>query len=223
MSLKKIAIVAIVGLVLLVGLVLGYLGFVPIVSDLMGTNQPRDLGVKYSETNYASGLDKVPGAIVLNPEYLCATCPYTSSGSVAVNTAFTQEEFTAMINKRNSTVGPLRDAQFKFNSDGTVEATGLLIDPRITGPVYVKGKIDSASGRSASLKIDYAEIGRVPLVGDQAQIAQQLTNDTIKRTFSQNPGLSINSISIEEGKVNFNGTLPKEVSGDPNVVPFEYN
>lgn len=226
MSLKKIAIVAgfaIIGLILLAGLVLGYLGFVPILSDLMGTNKPRDLGVSYSEVNYASGLDKVPGVIVLNPEYLCVTCSYTSTGSVAVNTNFTQEEFTAMMNKRNSQVGPLRDAQFKFNSDGTVEATGLLIDPRITGPVYVKGTIDSASGRSASLKVDYAEIGRIPLTGDQAVVAQQLANDTIQKTFSQNPGLSITSISIEEGKINFNGTLPKEVKGNPNVVPAEYN
>lgn len=219
----KIIGAGIIGLVILGVLVLAYLGFVPILSDLMGTNKAKDLGVTYSEANYASGLDKVPGAIVLNPQYLCATCPYTSSGSVAVNTNFTQEEFTAMMNKRNSQVGPLRDAQFKFNADGTVEGSGILIDPRVSGPVYVKGKIDSASGRNATLKLDYAEIGKLPLTGDQAKIAEQLANDIIQKTFAQNPGLSITDISIEEGKINFNGTLPKEVTGDPNVVPNQYN
>jgi hypothetical protein len=223
MSKIKILGVGIIGIVLLGVLVLAYLGFVPVLSDLMGTNKPKDLGVSYSEVNYGSGLAKVPGSSVLNPEYLCVTCPYTSSGSVAVNTSFSQEEFTAMINKRNSTVGPLRDAQFKFNADGTVEASGLLIDPRITGPVYVKGKIDFANGRSAALKLDLAQIGNIPLPADQAKIAQDIANDTIQKTFAQNPGLSITSITIEEGKVNFDGTLPKDVSGDPNVVPVQYN
>ena len=223
MSAIKVIGIGVIVLVLLSVLVLGYLGFVPIVSDLMGTNKPKDLGVSYSQTNYASGMDKVPGAIVLNPEYLCATCEYTSTGSVAVNTAFTQEEFTAMMNKRNSTVGPLRDAQFKFNADGTVEASGLLIDPRITGPVYVKGRIDYANGKSAALKLDSAQIGNLELPQDQAEIAEQITNDIIQKTFAQNPGLSITSISIEEGKVNFNGTLPKEVEGNPLVVPTQYN
>jgi len=219
----KIIGAGIIGIIVLGVLVLAYLGFVPVLSDLMGTSKPRDLGVSYSEANYASGMDKVPGAIVLNPEYLCATCAYTSTGSVAVNNSFTQEEFTAMMNKRNSTVGPLRDAQFKFNADGTVEASGLLVDPRITGPVYVKGKIDYASGRSAALKLDYAEMGKIPLPEDQAKIAEQIANDTIQKTFAQNPGLSITSITIEEGKVNFNGTLPKEVEGNPLVVPTQYN
>jgi hypothetical protein len=223
MSAIKIIGIGIIGLVLLGVIVLGYLGFVPGVSDLMGTNKPKDLGVSFSETNYASGMAKVPGAIVLNPEYLCANCAYTSTGSVAVNTNFTQEEFSAMINKRNSTIGPLRDAQFKFNADGTVEASGKIVDPRITGPVYVKGKIDFANGRSAALKLDLAQIGNIPLPADQAKIAQDIANDTIQKTFAQNPGLSITSITIEEGKVNFDGTLPKDVSGDPNVVPVQYN
>ena len=219
----KVIGIGIIGIIVLAVLVLAYLGFVPILSDLMGTSKPKDLGVRYSQMDYASGMDKVPGAIVLNPEYLCATCEYTSSGAIAVNTAFTQEEFTAMMNKRNSTVGPLRDAQFKFNADGTVEASGLLIDPRITGPIYVKGKIDSASGRNASLKLDYAEMGRLPLPSDQAKIAEDIVNETIQKTFAQNPGLNITSVSLEEGKVNFNGTLPKEVEGNPLVIPTQYN
>ena len=219
----KVIGIGIIGIIVLAVLVLAYLGFVPILSDLMGTSKPKDLGVRYSEMNYASGMDKVPNAIVLNPEYLCATCNYTSTGSIAVNNSFTQEEFTAMMNKRNSTVGPLRDAQFKFNADGTVEASGLLVDPRITGPIYVKGKIDSASGRSASLKLDYAEMGKIPLPSDQAKIAEDIVNETIQKTFAQNPGLSITSISLEEGKVNFNGTLPESAIGDPSVTLAQYN
>ena len=132
MSLIKSVGIGIIAIIVIAILVVGYLGFIPGVSDLMGTNKPRDLGVKYSEANYASGLAKVPGAQVINPEYLCVTCAYTSTGSIPVKTSFSNEEFTSMINKRNSKVGPLREGQFKFNADGTVEASGLIVDPRIT-------------------------------------------------------------------------------------------
>jgi len=224
MKIIKIVGIGIVAIIVMAILVVGYLGFVPGVSDIMGTNKPRDLGVvKFSEANYASGLAKVPGASVLNPEYLCVTCAYTSTGSVPVNTAFSEEEFTSMINKRNSTVGPLRDSQFKFNPDGTVEASGLLIDPRITGPIYIKARIDSASGRSGTLVVDYAEMGRLPLPPDQLKIAQDIVNDSVRDTFTNNPGLSVNSISIADGKINFDGTLPKDAVGNPSVVPKQYN
>jgi hypothetical protein len=222
MSVIKLAGVGLIVLVLLGVFVLAYLGFVPVLSDLMGTNKQKELGVTFSEINYAQGLAKVPGATVLNPEYLCITCNYASSGSIPVNTFFTQEEFTAMVNKRNSTVGPLRNAQLKFNADGTVEASGLLVDSAINGPIYAKGRIDSVNGRSATLKLDSVTVGNVTLAGEQAKAAEQLANDMIRDTFAKNPGLSITSISIEEGKVNFSGTLPKDVSGNPDAGLVDY-
>ena len=225
-TMKKVVIgvgaVGIIG-ILLVILVLGYLGFVPGLSDLMGTNKPKDLWVKFSEANYAAGMAKVPGATVLNPEALCINCPYTSSGSIPVNTNFSQEEFTAMMNKRNSTKGPLRDSQFKFNSDGTIEASGKLVDPRITGPVYLIATIDQASGKSGSINVSYAEMGKVPIPADQLSIVEEIANKSIADTFAKNPGLNVTSVSVEDGKLNFNGTLPETVEGNPNVIPVEYN
>ena len=41
-------------LVIVVVLVLGYLGFVPGVSNIFGSNKPRDLGVTYTAADYAS-------------------------------------------------------------------------------------------------------------------------------------------------------------------------
>ena len=208
--------------ILAVILILGYLGFMPGVSDLMGTNKPIELGVKFSEANYAAGLAKVPGAQVLNPEALCITCPYTSTGSVPVNTSFSNEEFTAMVNKRNSTKGPLRDAQVKFNADGTFETSGKINDPRVTGPVYVKAKIESVSGKSVQIQIDSAKMGNLPIPDDQLPIVQDIAEKAIADTFAKNPGLNITSLSIEDGQIKFDGTLPETVTGDPNVIPEEY-
>lgn len=51
MNLVKILAVGFIGIIVVAVLVLGYFGFVPGVSDLMGTNKPRNLGVSYSEVN----------------------------------------------------------------------------------------------------------------------------------------------------------------------------
>lgn len=38
--------------------VLGYFGFIPGVSKIFGSDQPRDLGVTYSYADYTSYMDK---------------------------------------------------------------------------------------------------------------------------------------------------------------------
>jgi hypothetical protein len=221
-GLMGLGVIGVLGVGILGILILGYLGFIPGLSDLMGANKAKDLGVKYSTVDYASGLAKVPGATVLNPEDLCVICEYTSSGSVPVNTSFSQEEFTAMMNARNSTKGPLKDAQFKFNADGTVEASGKITDPRVSGPVYLKAKIDQAAGKSAKLSVDYAELKNVPIPTDQLKLVEDIANKAIADTFAKNPGLNIKNIKIINGHLVFEGDLPKEVVGNPNVVPEEY-
>ena len=54
---KKWLIVVLV-LILIPTLVLGYLGFVPGVSAIMGSNRPRDLGVRYTEADLSSLMAK---------------------------------------------------------------------------------------------------------------------------------------------------------------------
>ncbi|MGB9842731.1 MAG: hypothetical protein ACPLN1_00060 [Caldisericia bacterium] len=40
--------------ILIIVLILGYFGFVPFVSDLMGTNKPKNLGVTFTEKDFES-------------------------------------------------------------------------------------------------------------------------------------------------------------------------
>lgn len=221
----------IVGVLVISGVIaLGSTGFVPIVSDLMGTSKPRDLGVTFSEANYASGIAKVQGAKVLNPEYLCIGCEYTSNGSVPTKATFTASEFTAMLNKRNDgTIGPASDIQIKFNSDGTIETsamvdtTGMEGVPEIKGPMYAKGKIDSFTSKSITLDLESAEFGRVGVPSDQMPQVEQEVNNALKKVFEQNPGLSINDIKVTESGVVFDGTLPENVEGNPSTELIKIN
>jgi len=60
-------ILVIVAIVVLVG---GYLGFIPGVSGLFGSDQPRDLGAAYTEADLASGQAKLKQqSLVLVYEY----------------------------------------------------------------------------------------------------------------------------------------------------------
>ncbi len=210
----KKGLIGLVVVIILVVLTVGYFGFIPGVSDIMGTNQPRDLGVKYSSADYASGVAKVPGLKLERVEGTCVTCNYSSIGSVPVKTAFTQEEFTAMMNAQNNTKGPLKNTQFKFNDDGTIEASGLIVDPQLTGAVFIKGKIVSASGKQVVMQIDSAELGRLPLPDDQKKIASDYVAQAISNYFAKNSGSSINSLSVSGGKIDFDGTLPQTVTGE---------
>jgi hypothetical protein len=221
LDLIKIGAVSFVVLIVIVVAILGYTGFVPGLSDLMGTNKPRDLGVSFSQADYASGLAKVPGVIVENPQYLCVVCEYTSTGSITVDETFSQEEFTAMFNKRNSELGPIQDAQFKFNEDGTLEASAMINHPKLSGPIYAKGNVTKTSSRGVKIDLDYAEFGRVGIPEDQMPLVDDIISTAIQQTFDSNPGLSIESIEIVEGGVNFKGTLPETTIGNPNTIVYD--
>ncbi len=210
---KKI-LFGLIAVIIIAVLAAGYFGFVPGVSDAMGTNKPRDLGVSYSQADYASGVAKVPGLELTRVEGACVTCNYLSEGSVAVKDSFTEAEFTAMMNAQNNSKGPLRETQFKFNADGSVEASGLIVDPQLNGAVYMKGKIISAEGKNVVIDVDYAELGRLPLPDDQKKIAEDYAKQAIESYFNKNPGTSINSLSVSEGSIVFDGTLPQKVTGE---------
>ncbi len=216
--LKKIGVVAII-LVVVAVLVLGATGFVPGVSDIMGTSKPRDLGVKYSDADYNSLLEKLPGMTVEGMEDICIGCPHKVSGSVPAEAEVSQEEFSALLNKGNKKSGIVKDIQVRFNSDGTVEASGKALDSRLSGPIYAKAKPVVCGPRCLTFEMDSAEAGRLGVSGEQLEIARGALDEVSQGFFDRNPGLTIESLSIEGGKMNFKGTVPEKVEGIPGSVP----
>ena len=214
------AVIGGVGAVVIGGIVAGgATGLVPGVSGLMGTNRPRDLGVRYTDADYESGLQKIPGHSVTNPEYMCVTCDYVSEGSVPADATFTQEEFTAQVNTLNAEKGPVSDAQVRFNEDGTLETSAAVADSRFSGPVYAKGRIADYSPRSVRVEVEDAEVGRIGMDDARRTEVSNLVNRFIGDFFTKNPGLSVEELGVESGGVKFKGTFPETMIGDPNVEP----
>ena len=208
------------GIVAVLGVVgAGAAGVVPGLSSLMGTASPRDLGVRYTQADYESGLAKIPGHTVSNPEYMCVTCDYRSSGSVPADATFTQEEFTAQLDTLNSKKGPIKDWQVRFNDDGSVESSALVKYDMLRVPVYVKGRVDDYSSRRVELNVEDVEVDGIGLSGSRTREATDLANEFVQDFFVRNPGLSVEQLDVGSGEVHFKGTFPEEMEGDPNVVP----
>lgn len=111
---------------------LAYMGFVPVATELTGTNRPVDLGIQYSTADFKSAQKKTMIAVSNfdNSEGISqgiGVAPgihLVISGANSIQVTLTQEELTAFINLLPWTVSPLMNAQVRLNNDGTVEFSG---------------------------------------------------------------------------------------------------
>jgi hypothetical protein len=182
---------AIAVIVIAAVLVLGYLGFVPGVSNLFGSNKPKDLGVTYTQADYNSAHARNGTTHSILP---AGTAPENSikfSGSHPVNTIYTQAEINAEINDRDWEYYPLKDCQLRINADNTVEFSGLVITSRLKNyaaglkesddtmnsitnyikyipgnpAFYAKGTVEVANGQIVNTNITQFKVGNLNFTG----------------------------------------------------------
>jgi len=229
---RKVFYVFLVVMIIIV-LGLGYLGFMPGVSKIFGSDKPRNLGVVASAEDEQAVMDK------LAVQYLGLTgsTSFSISGQKSVDTAFTDKELTALMASHEKMWKhyPVSNAQVRFNADGTAEVSGILRTDRIfeyaaaTGidtsdvkkwmdkvkiavnnpPFYVKGRAEVNSGvlSGALMKV---EVGRLPI-----PLSLIAPDESDVNSFAQNrlskAGVRVEEGSFGEGKVNFKGTIPAQV------------
>ena len=176
----------IVAIVIVLVLVLGYFGFIPGLSNLFGSNKPRDLGVHYTEADRVSGRAKSGIAYQALPADTSIQNAIQTSGSKPVTTEFTSAEMTAIFNNKAIKIWPYKNVQLKFNTDGSGEISGILLKNKIpdfaayigapkeavnlamkflpADPVfYVKGVATLTDNKVGLFEPQKFEIGRAPL------------------------------------------------------------
>ncbi|MBX4190515.1 hypothetical protein KW794_00305 [Candidatus Saccharibacteria bacterium] len=135
---------------------LAYVGFVPGVTELMGTNNPVDLGVSYSAADFhrlqQNALFNVSNfgqsdTSVKNIENISSGPQLVIAGANSVQTTATQQELTAFVNMVPWTGTPLSNSQLRF-SDGAVEYSGNI------GSAYASDLIKSIYPQN-----DYGQLG----------------------------------------------------------------
>jgi hypothetical protein len=238
-ELMKKWIIVVILIILIPVLVLGYLGFVPGLSDLMGSNKPRDLGVRYTQADLNSLMAKNGVQDVVLPPTSNPAGSLRYEGTKPLKNSFTQEELTArMADNEKVKYNPLSEPQLRINADGTAEMSGKIdldmIEDSATAfnvpdytvqeavpyidkvkainpnpAFYGKGKI-VIKDNQISLDMQKAEIGRTPIPLDQLPM-DRITSG-MEDMMGLVPGLNVKSLTFEDGKMSFDGNVPAKVS-----------
>lgn len=204
-----------------------FLGNVPIVSGLMGTNKPVDLGVKVSVDAAYQALKnlKRPAtiqeleAIVKNPQLF-----------KSFKATLSEEQVSSFLGLGDIPDFPLRLTQFKFHQDGTVETSGLLDTAlaqtfllkngvpndlinqgvnyfNLAGKVtyYAKGAIKIENNK-VNLNIASARIGNIP-VPDVVTKETAAIGDWVSKTLTKNE-YNVRKLTVSAGKVELDADRP---------------
>lgn len=236
----KIVLLVILGLVAGVVLVLGYLGFVPGLSSVFGSDKPRDLGVANDPAVLAQVLSDTKVQLAELQPGLEGSAGVAFEGQVAIKQGFDSKELTAVMNSCKWRYCMMSDSQVRVNADGSVEVAGLVHFDRVSGyasrfsmpvdrlnealsslklapatmPIYVKGR-PAATNDAVSLNIERIELGRLPAPQDQVDKYAGEIDGFVESQLAQVPGFSMKSVSVADGNLNFDGTHPAKVSVSP--------
>ena len=216
---------------------LGYIGFIPVISEILGTNKPKDLGIKYSDSDKTTAVEKLQVKFSqLSPN--AKEKGLVLKGFHPVDKTFSSQELTALADTRQKQFGlfPFKNAQIKINKDGTAEGSAVLefntavdflqdlgvslkqINQAVDKfkilkgeiPVYLKVSGD-VSNNVSNIAVKSVEISKIrvpqPLVNLYGPNLNNLVEDVIAK---RKPHYGIKSLKIEDGKVHFNGTSPDE-------------
>ena len=155
------------------------------------------------------------------------------SGSKPVKNSFTSEELTSAINDPRWTYQPFQSCQVKVGNDGQIELSGKLIPAYLPGakvygfsdseletgkdylkktlsepPFYVNGKL-SIENNKMNFDIDKTELGRANIL---SVVPADAVEGAFQRIVDSVPGLSVKNLDIQDGKFNFDGTIPDTVT-----------
>ena len=222
-------------LILIPVLYLGYLGFVPGLSSVFGSNKPKDLGVRYTAADYTSYQQKT-GSQYLdfanappNPNKPGKKIVFGDPKQMDLN--LTQSEVTAAINSVGWAWMPIKNAQVRFG-DGTVEVSGNVngaVIPDfvnfIGGVGYSQSDVEKASvwakrlgnppiylkGNATvtdnvlDLRVTEAQVGRFKVSIASAEKVLSTGTINIKNNAV---GYFVQSASFQNSQLHFVGTAP---------------
>jgi hypothetical protein len=186
MKLLKLLFLLILLLLIFFVFFLGYLGFVPGLSSILGTDKPKNLGIKYNQADLKSVRSKSQLEYKVLPDNPSPALTRQFTGKRNVTAQFTSAEITATMNNQPWKYWPYKDVQVKFNSDGSGEISGIFLKDRLIGygsainapseaiqfatkflpsnPVfYIKLKASLVNNKIDVFKPQAFEIGRMPM------------------------------------------------------------
>lgn len=212
----------------------GYIGVIPGVASLFGSDKPRDLGISVTKEESVAAQTKTGVTLQALPANTPLSQSIVLSGSKAQRYTMTSSEISALANNRPWKYYPLEQVQIRINADGTVETSGILnVDlmmsyvqaigyttaevekaletyklPVKKLPFYIKAS-GEVKNNNVTGTILSASAGRIPI---PAAIISESTPQIIaliEDNIAKSPGFSISSLTFGNGTMQFDGTVPE--------------
>lgn len=200
-------------IVLVIGLSYTGLISIPGVSSLLGTNRPRDLGIRTSPDNLLDLKAKIPMEIVGAPTSYSIGADQVFTGTLAVNAEVTSEEITAWLKRFEGSDPLFSDVQVKFIPGG-MELSGL-VHKYTTAPAYALVKVSRRTDASIDLSIEQAKVGIFNVPTTYRKQAETFFEDRINNIMASIDGFQMKTWELHDGFEVFKGTLPKQVRRSP--------
>lgn len=108
-----------------------WFGFIPGLSNILGVNKPKNLGIKYTQEDLLAARSKSQISYEVLPAGSTTTSQF--SGERQVSKSFTSAEITASLNNQPWVDYPYKNVQVKFNADGSGEISGNIIKDKFPG------------------------------------------------------------------------------------------
>jgi len=232
---KKFLIGLLIVLAIIVLAVLTLLGLVPGLSPLLGAGQ-KDLGIKITKEDSVAAINKVGIEIISLLKETDPKDDYRLEGKKDVDITMDSKEVTAHSNNRPWKNLPAKNIQVRINSDGSAEASGILIVskalpyamalgyseeqikeamakykiPSVEVPFYIKatGGVtnNNVTANASSIKIGAVSIPS-GIVSQANNEAESFLEDLIQK---HSASVNIENVSLSDGKVNLKGQLPEK-------------
>jgi hypothetical protein len=187
---------------------------VPVLSAAFGMDKPRDLQMVQDRAAFNDfcakwGIER-PSA----PANYTLSSKHHWSGSVAIDDTIS-EKAIASLREFNTSNAHFSQIQFRIHQ-GFVAMSAMVNVPGypISGPMYGEFSIARTSDRTVAISIKDLEFGRIGVPGNVLDTVKTSLDTYMNKTMLE-AGITIDTLQLQEGAINFKGTWPKTITADP--------
>jgi hypothetical protein len=215
MSAKLIAVIITMLIIICVIAATGIF-YVPGVSEILGTNKARDLGVKADPAKFNSLLTRENIKLSGPASNYDLTAPIKYGQAQPVDVTVSSEELTSLMQATNNAQGPLKNMQIKLGNNNQMEMSADADLQKygfpVKGPVYLKGTMEKSGSGSVNVIIKEGSLGLIPVPESILQQAGDGVEQQINHQLANMPGMRIDTLEIQKGQLHYRGAFPQTAS-----------
>jgi hypothetical protein len=212
----RVIIIIVVALIVVTLIAASGIVYIPGFSEVLGTNKPRDLGIKADPAQFSALLAKENVKLTGQNSDFYLTAPIRYGSAVPMDATVSSEEITSMMQATNNVKGPIKNMQVKLGSNNEMEMSAFAelesYGYPLRGPVYLKGTFFKGSSSSINIHIREGSFGLIPVPENMLKQGEDGIEQQINRQLLAMPGLRIDTLEINNGKLHYRGAFPQSAS-----------